>query len=220
MNATKGWTSPCLRPWNPPVRCRCFWRNVDFCSDQKNWRWGMCLPQKIKSSNPEKLMGLEDDPFLLKMTPIFKATFWFLGMSSVELLSFASVWSGHFLGRIQSFWDKFIVDVSPNSKVVNHQTWLVSLLNVSIFRISISSRCSPIASLKTDDALWDASTSLCRWWIFHPKKIIKSLESLCFHSSQIPTTRKFLGGNTSSLDQELAQIAEYYREAGFLGKSW
>ena len=35
-----------------------------------------------------------------------------------------------------------------------------------------------------------------------------------------PTMRKFLGGNASSLDQELAQIAEYYREAGVLGKSW
>lgn len=29
---------------------------------------------------------------------------------------------------------------------------------------------SPISSLKTDDSLWDASTSLCGWWIFTPKK--------------------------------------------------
>lgn len=171
-------------------------------------------------------MGLEDDPSLLKMPPLFTATFWFLGVCSVELLSFASVWSGHFLGRIQSFWDKFIVDVSPNSKVVNHQTWLVSLLNVSIFRTSRSSRC--FSDIFTKNRWFVVVCVNFPLWLvnFHPQKS-KSLEILCFHSSQIltsekspPTMRKFLGGNTSSLDQELAQIAEYYREAGFLGKSW
>lgn len=130
----------------------------------------MCLPQKIKSSNPEKFMGLEDDPFLLKMTTIFKATFRFSGVYSVELLSFASVWSGHFLGRIQSFWDKFIVDVSPNSKVVNHQTWLVSLANVSIFRISRSSRC--FSDIFTKNRWFVVGCVNFPLWLvnFHPKK--------------------------------------------------